>query len=350
MAFLEIKNVKVSGISACCPHAIEDNAGVYSKWGGYDNFLTTTGIARRRIADKNTCASDLCIKAAEKLISELGWEKDSIDAVVFVTQTPDYMVPATSPMIQDKLGLSEECYTLDISLGCSGWVYAMSVLASLLQNGTMKRGLLMAGDTPVKFCSKEDKSTYPLFGDAGTVTALEYNENVNSMYFTFNSDGSGKNAIIIEEGGYRNLINNHSFELKEYGEGIIRSNMELSMDGMSVFSFAISKAPKSVNGLLRKFNLDKEHIDYFIFHQANLFLNEKIRKKLNIEAQKVPYCLDDYGNTSCASIPLTLVTRKSNELQSRSLKIVGCGFGVGLSWGSIYFETNNIVCPDLIEI
>lgn len=103
----------------------------------------------------------------------MGWEKDSIDAVVFVTQTPDYIVPATSPIIQDKLGLSKECYTLDISLGCSGWVYAMSVLSSLLQNGTMKRGLLLAGDTPVKFCSKVTRCTYPLFGDAGTVTALE---------------------------------------------------------------------------------------------------------------------------------------------------------------------------------
>lgn len=350
MAFLQVKNVKVCGISACCPRNIEDNAEIYSKWGNYNDFFSTTGIAHRRIAPKNVCASDLCIVAAERLISELGWEKDSIDAVVFVTQTPDYIVPATSPIIQDKLGLSKECYTLDISLGCSGWVYAMSVLSSLLQNGTMKRGLLLAGDTPVKFCSKDDKSTYPLFGDAGTVTALEFDQCVNPMFFVFNTDGSGKDSIIIEEGGYRNLFNDNSFMIKEYGEGITRSKIDLAMDGMSVFSFAISKAPKSINELLETININKECIDYFIFHQANLFLNEKIRKKLKIESIKVPYSLEDFGNTSCASIPLTMVTKKSKELKSGFLRIIGCGFGVGLSWGSVYFETDKIVCPDLIEI
>lgn len=350
MAFLKINNVKISGISACCPKYIEDNAEIYKKWGNYESFFSTTGIAKRRVAPENICASDLCITAAEKLILELGWEKNSIDAVVFVTQTPDYIVPSTSPIIQDKLGLSKDCYTLDISLGCSGWVYALSVIASLMQNGTIQRGLLMAGDTPVKFCSKEDKSTYPLFGDAGSVTALEFDENVNPIFFVFNTDGSGKDAIMIENGGYRNTFNIDSTLLKQHDEGILRSNINLSMDGMSVFSFAISKVPKSVNELIEKVGKDKDDIDCFVFHQANLFLNEKIRKKLKIDAEKVPYSLENFGNTSCASIPLTLVTKKKEQLTNEKMNLVGCGFGVGLSWASVYFETNKIICPKLIEI
>ena len=350
MAFLEIRNVKVGGISACCPRTSEDNAGVYAKWGGYESFQNSTGISRRRVCDDKTCSSDLCVVAAERLLSELGWERQSVDAVVFVSQTPDYILPATSPVIQDRLGLPQDCYTLDISLGCSGWVYAMSVIASLIQNGTMRRGLLLAGDTPSRFCSNEDKSTYPLFGDAGTVTALEYDETAAPMSFVFNTDGSGKDAIIIQDGGYRNKTTQQSFAVKEKGEGIVKSDVDLTMDGMSVFSFAISKAPKSVNALLDKIGRDRSEIDLFTFHQANLFLNEKIRKKLKLEAEKVPYCLDEFGNTSCASIPLTLVTRKRGELLSRNLKHIACGFGVGLSWGSVYFETDNIVCPELIEV
>lgn len=350
MAFLEIKNVKVCGISACCPRKCEDNSEIYSKLGGYDNFFATTGIAKRRIAGEDICASDLCVTAAEKLIAELGWEKESIDAIVFVTQTPDYIVPATSPIMQERLELSKACFTLDISLGCSGWVYAMSVLAALLQSGTMRRGLLMAGDTPTKFCSKNDKSTYPLFGDAGTVTALEFKKGASPISFLFNTDGSGKDAIIIEDGGYRNPVNKNSFIGKEYSEGVSHSNIELSMDGMSVFSFAISKAPKSVNELLDKIGCNKDDIDCFVFHQANLFLNEKIRKKLKLEQEKVPYSLMNFGNTSCASIPLTMVTQKRKELSENNMKFIGCGFGVGLSWASVSFETNRVICPELIEI
>lgn len=184
MAYLRINNVKVSGISACVPETklINDNL----------DFIKTTGIKEHRQASTEICSSDLCQDAAEKLISELGWSRDEIDALVFVSQTPDYKsVPATSCLLQDKLGLSKDCYTIDISLGCSGWVYGMSVIASLMQSGGIKKGLLLAGDTPLKFCSPNDKSTFPLFGDAGTVTALEYSEVSSPMYFGLNSNGGG---------------------------------------------------------------------------------------------------------------------------------------------------------------
>lgn len=350
MAFLKVNNVRVCGVSACVPKLVEENAAIYAKWGDFSSFVGTTGIERRHISSPEVCSSDLCVSSAEKLIAELGWEKESIDAIVFVSQTPDYILPATSPILQDKLGLSEECYTLDISLGCSGWVYALCTLATLMQNGSVKRGLVLAGETPSKICSPEDKSTWPLFGDAGTATAIEYAEDASPILFHMCADGSGKDTIIINDGGYRNQTTTESFALEEHGEGVKRNKLHVELDGMSVFSFGISKAPKSVKKLLENFEIDKDSVDKFVFHQANLFMNEKIRKKLKLEEEKVPYCLKDFGNTSCASIPLTLVSQNREELKSKKLNIIGCGFGVGLSWGSVYFETDKIVCPELVEL
>ena len=350
MAIFDFKHISIKGVSACVPRIEEYNSEIYPKWGNYEQFLSTTGIQQRRKASSEICSSDLCISAAEKLISDLNWSKSDIDAVIFVTQTPDYILPATSTIIQEKLGLDQHCYTLDISLGCSGWVYALSVITALMQNGAMKKGLLLAGDTILKFCSPEDKSTYPLFGDAGTATALEYDVNATPLKFIMHSDGSGYEAIIIRDGGYRSPVSGGSFACKTYGEGLVRNQLNLELDGMSVFSFGISKAPEVVNEMLEHFSINKDLVDYYIFHQANLFMNEKIRKKLKLSSEKVPYSLKNFGNTSCASIPLTLVTELCDELRTRSLKHIGCGFGVGLSWGAVYFETNSIICPNLIEI
>lgn len=318
--------------------------------GGVNSFAESTGIKARRRSPQEITASDLCLNAAEKLIADLGWGKSEIEAIVFVSQTPDYDLPATSCLLQERLGLPKECYTLDISLGCSGWVYALSVISALLQNGTIKRGLLLAGDTPTKLCSPDDKSVWPLFGDAGTATAVEYDEKSCGMQFMFNTDGKGAETIIVREGGYRNPFNANSLTPVDYGEDKIRNGVQVELDGMDVFSFGITKAPKSVKHLCEHFNIDKDGVDIFTFHQANLMMNEMIRKKLKLPEDKVPYCMDEFGNTSCASIPLALVTREREKLQNGHLKQIACGFGVGLSWGSVYFETDKIAVPELIEI
>lgn len=352
MAFIEIKNVAIKGVSACVSKNVVDNATVYDKkWAGYDNFVNTTGIAKHRNSPDGVCSSDLCVEAAEKLLADLAWEMSEIEALVFVTQTPDfYSVPATSCLLQDRLGLSKNCYTLDISLGCSGWVYAMTVIGSLMQNGTIKKGLLLAGDTPSKFCSEDDKSTFPLFGDAGTATALEFSKDALPIRCAMFTDGSGYKAINLKAGGYRNPVTKESFEMKNYGEGKDRNELNLEMDGESVFVFGISQAPKAIKALAANYEIDLNEIDLFTFHQANLFMNEKIRNKLKIDAEKVPYCLQEYGNTSCASIPLTLVSRCSEQLRTRKIRHIACGFGVGLSWGALNFETETITVPELIEL
>ena len=351
MAIISFQNVKITGISACVPKNISENknSSVFENSSVAD-FISATGIERRRVADNETCTSDLCYASAVRLIDELGWDKNEIDCLVFVTQTPDYIVPATSPILQDRLGLSMDCYTLDISLGCSGWVYGLSVIASLMSSGGIRKGLLCVGDTLSKFCSVDDKSTYPLFGDAGTVTALEYQEGAEGFKFNMNSDGRGAEAIMIEDGGYRNPVSQVSFVKTELSEGITKNKLQLHLDGMDVFSFGISKAPKSVQKLIDVYQIEKESVDAFVFHQANKFMNEKIRKKLKIDSEKVPYSLKDFGNTSGATIPLTMVTNMQSKLRASKQNIIASGFGVGLSWGAVYFSTQNIVCTDLIEL
>lgn len=349
MAFIDVKNVSVRGMSACVP-VVKDYLKDIYKWDGSDAFIESTGIAARRRVNDSMTAADLCAKAAEALIENLGWDKAEVDALVFVTQTPDYILPATSCVLQHRLGLSTDCYTLDISLGCSGWVYALSVITALMQAGTFRKGLLLAGDTVTKLCSPEDKSTFPLFGDAGTATALEYDNDSTGFKFVFNTDGKGYETIICKEGAYRTPVSIDSLKLMGHGEGISRRGIDLELDGMDVFSFGITKAPKSVKELCEHFVIDKESVDIFTFHQANKMMNEMIRKKLKLPTEKVPYCMDEFGNTSCASIPLAFVTRERKRLETESLKHIACGFGVGLSWGSVYFETSKIKVLELIQI
>lgn len=349
MAFLEVKNVRIAGMSACVPKEIEENKSIalFSAEEA-EKFIASTGIERRHISQKQL-PSDLCCLAAEKLISDLGWKKEEIDAVVFVTQTPDYIVPATSCIIQSRLGLSEECYTLDISLGCSGWVYGLSVVSNLLSSGMMKKALFLCGDT-THATSKEDRSAYPLFGEAGTVTALEFSAKANSFKFHFATDGSGYDAIIIPDGGFRNPFSSKSLDMEEIEPGIKRNRLNTILNGMDIFSFGISKAPETIVKLSEKFGIKLDETDYFIFHQANKFMNEKIRKKLKLPENKVPYSLKNFGNTSSATIVLTLLTELKKETSTEKHSYIACGFGVGLSWASVAFELDNIVVSDLVTI
>jgi len=350
MALLSIKNIALKGIASCVPKKVEDNSSLkVFKGDEAEKFSASTGIYRRRVAEKDSTTSDLCYHAAEKILESLYWEKESVECLIFVTQTPDYILPATSCILQDRLGLSVETYTLDISLGCSGWVYGLATISQIMSASGMKRGLLLVGDTITKFCSKDDKSSYPLFGDAGTATAFEYLEGSEFKIHTA-TDGSGYRAIIIPEGGYREVVNESSLNKINYEEGITRNGVELALNGLDVFVFGISKVPQSVNLLLDKIGVERDKVDYFLFHQANMFMNEKIRKKLKLIPEQVPYSLENFGNTSSATIPLTMTVKIREQLEKEKLKLIACGFGVGLSWATVYFETDGIVCPELIEI
>lgn len=354
MAFLNNNHVVVRGIASAVPANIVNVRDIYRKeWGDVEEFIKATTIQTLHVSMPDQTSSDLCVAAAEKLIEELEWEKESIGAIVFVTQTPDYyFVPATACHIQDRLKLSKSCLSFDVTLGCSGWVYGMGIVSSMLNNGTIKRALLLAGDTCSKTANSEDQGAAPLFGDAGTATALEFNPESGSFGIktVLYSDGDGYDAIICREGAFRTPITVDSFPYFIDVNGHKRLPFCGEMDGMSVFTFAISQAPKSIKALLEHFNIDKDDVDILALHQANLIINDKIIKKVKFGKARYPQSMREFGNTSCASIPLSLLTEEAHTLSKSKSLVVACGFGVGLSWGSLAFKPDHIVVPSLIEV
>lgn len=344
MAYLDFKNVRIAGISAGVPDRIVDNLAEKNQSNTYDAsaFVELTGVKERRYSDVLTTA-DLCYEAAEKLLADLKWEKKDVDALIFVSQTRDYIEPATACILQDRLGLNKECYASDTSLGCSGWVYGLSQMAGLLQGG-VKKALLLAGD--VSSCySKND----PLFGCAGTATALEFHDGAENIKFHFGTDGSGFDAVINPDGGARNKFSEKSFD-KILVDGKTYRRFETTLKGMDVFAFGISTAPKSIKMLDEHFGLNHNEYDYVVLHQANMKMNQVIARKLQLDAGKVPSSMLKFGNTSSASIPLTIVTQLRDKLKGRAVKIIGCGFGIGLSWGSVAFSLDDVVVSELVEV
>lgn len=344
MAFLNVKNVAIVGMSAGVPKQVMPTISTTDKYDA-SAFVETTGVIEKRYSNDFT-TSDLGQAAAEQLIADLNWDKKEIGALVFVTQTPDYILPATSCILQDKLGLSKDCYSLDISLGCSGWVYGLSVISSLMQTGMIKKGILIAGDARKQCFEEADQ----LFGFAGTATAVEYQEGAEGFKFHFGTDGSGYDAIIKPVGGCRNQVTADDLVPVMCEDGRMRHGFQTLMKGMDVFAFAITTAPKSIKKLVAEYSLNTADVEYYIFHQANRKINETISKKLKLKEEQVPYSMTHFGNTSSASIPITIVTQLADKLANKKTEMIGCGFGVGLSWGTVHFTTDNPVISKLVEL
>ncbi len=344
MAFIEVRNVSIKGISAGVPRRVIDNIKEFNNYSSDytpEAFVESTGVRERRIDDLT--ASDLCVPAAKQLMEDLNWSSQDVDAVVFVSQTHDYILPATACIIQERLGLRKECYAIDLSLGCSGWVYGLSVVSSLLQNGCIKKALLLCGEAKRRVQYDE-----PLFGYAGTATALTYDEGAEGFKFHFGTDGSGYDAIIIPDGGSRNQFTAKSLEMEDFNGRKI-NRLYSRMKGMDVFAFGISTVPKSVKQLSEHFSIDYQDADYYVLHQANMKMNNMIVKKLKLDPEKVPNCLEFFGNTSSASVPLDIVTQLNGKVDGHR-KFICCGFGVGLSWGTVAFSTNDLILSKLVEV
>lgn len=352
MGFLTINNVKIVGLAACIPPTIEENISlpIFSDRSEAEKVIASTGIERRRIVKPGTTASDLTYQAIHKLLPKLDWTAESIDVLIYVCTSRDYIAPITSAILQDRLGFRKDCYCLDLPLGCSGWVYGMSNLASLLSHGQLKRGLLVCAETNSLNRSPKDKTVKPLFGDAATVTALEYDSTWDKpLQFSFGVDGSGYKAVWTEFGGTRNPVTRDAIIEKEIAPGIIRKGIDMVVNGMDVFSFAIKVPPCSLEELINYYKIDLNNIDFLFLHQANKYIDERIRKKLKLPEHKVPYCLQDFGNTNSASIPLAMVACKAEELQKGSYECLACGFGIGLAWGSMHYWIEKLKSAIMVE-
>lgn len=352
MASRIFEKVAIRGISASVPDKILRNETISGDKAEVHKVAKTIGILKRHIADATLCTSDLCYEAANQLLKHLDWEKNSVDALIFVSQTPDYVLPATSCVLQNRLGLSTHCATFDINLGCSGYIYGLLSAFSLISETGIKRVLLLVGDTVSKMVSPNDIPANILFGDAGTATAIEFDSEAEASYFILGTDGSGEKSLIVEAGGFRKPTSEQTKIRKNHPKDqIIRSDEELFIDGSAVFSFTLQRVPETIHHLLNLANQPLSKIDGWLFHQANKFMLDYLGQKTHIDADKIWINIEEYGNTSSASIPLLMVTHgKKNGLDNQIKNIGMMGFGVGLSWGAALIQMNNIVLPDVIFV
>ncbi|MBQ6078702.1 MAG: ketoacyl-ACP synthase III [Muribaculaceae bacterium] len=348
MANITFHNVGIRALSACVPHDV-----VYNKDLGYlipdeeiEKVIDNIGIVERRIAADDVTASDLCFKAAQQLMHDNDINPESIDVLLFMSQTPDYRIPATSCILQHRLGLPKSTLCFDISLGCSGYIFALSTAFAYASMDGINRVLLLDGETFSKIVNRKDKVDWPLYGDAGTATLIEKGDFGDSSFF-LNTDGSGEDDLKIHA-GFRNPITPDSCVEREREDGNIRTDLEVFMDGMDVFNFAISKVPKSVKEVVNRAGKTIDDIDYLVFHQSNRFMMDFFVKKLKISPEKVPYCISKYGNTSSSSVPLTISSELSDRLDGDKT-IVMSGFGAGLSWGSALIQTRDCKVSPVIE-
>lgn len=349
MAFITFNNIGIKAISACVPSKIEKSEDLNYFMGPEEiqKVIKNIGVEERRIADKDTCTSDLCYKAAEKLIIDNNLEKSSINALIFVSQTPDFHQPATAPILQHRLGLSSDTLSFDINLACSGYVYGLSTAFSYASQPGIDKVLLLVGETMSKIVSRYDKVNTPLFGDAGTATLIEKGD-YGSSVFSLHSDGSGADVMMIPSGGYRNPSTFESLIERTDENGDRRTDGQFRMDGMGVFNFGMKEEPRDIKNLLEKAEVRLEELDLLIYHQANRFMTDFFTKWLKFDKTKTPYSINKFGNTSSASIPLTIVSELWNKYPNRE-KVVLSGFGAGLSWGSVLLDLSDCNISPLIE-
>ena len=350
MAILKYNNIGISAIAACVPQKIE-----YNKDLGYmmsdeeiQKAIQNIGIEERRITDSNVCASDLCFKAAQQLLIDNAIDPQSIDVLIFVSQTSDYHQPATAAILQHKLGLSKNTLAFDINLACSGYVYGLSTAYAYAQNEGVNRVLLLVGETMSKIVSRYDKVNTPLFGDAGTATLIEKGEQFGTAVFSLHTDGKGAEVMMIPDGGFRNTVSADSFVEETDANGDKRSRLQFRMDGMAVFNFGMSEEPRDVKNLVEAAGLELGQVDLLIYHQANKFMTDFFSKWLKFDKAKTPYSIRKYGNTSSASIPLTIVSELYEAYPERK-NVILSGFGAGLSWGSVLLDLNSCKISRITE-
>ncbi len=353
MAILKYNNVGITALAACVPRQVIDNYHYdLDIWPEEEvkKVVDKVGVTERRFVDDNTCASDLCFAAAERLIADNNIDKSEIDLLVFLSQTPDYRMPATSLLLQDRLGLSLSTMAFDISLGCSGFINALSIVYAMMQNRGFHKALLLDGETRSKVYSRKDRREAFIFGDAGVAALIERDEKFGASHFSLNSDGSRGELIMIKGGGYRNMSSVETLKEKVVDEyGNIRTDEQGYMNGADVFNFVIVEVPKDIKRIMAVAGEDVQNMDYYIFHQANAFINNHIAKKLKLDGKRIPWTIQKYGNTSSVSVPLTIVSELKNHMQGEK-KLMMSAFGVGMAWATAIVPFVDCRISDIVEI
>ena len=352
MAFLTFEGIGITAMAGAVPKHVIHNYE-YTQYFPADQVkevVDKVGVFERRFADEKTCSSDLCYAAAERLIADNNVDKSEIDLLVFLSQTPDYRMPATSIILQDRLGLPQSCVAFDMQLGCAGFCYALSVVYGMMQGGNIRKALILDGETRSKVYSPKDRRSAFIFGDGGVAALVERNEKFGQSWFSLNSDGSRHDLIMIKGGGYRNMSSEETLKervVDEYGN--IRSHEQGYMRGGDVFNFVIREIPRDIKKTLEFSGVDKDAIDYIVFHQANNFINSYIAKKMKLDTDKIPHTIEKFGNTSSVSVPLTIVSELKDKLEGNKTLLLSA-FGVAMCWATGIVPFVDCKVSEIVEV
>jgi 3-oxoacyl-[acyl-carrier-protein] synthase III len=343
-----IQNVSVRGIAAAVPMRKEGQEDLAKVFGERDakRLVLGTGIVERRI-DHSLTTQDLCGQSAKVLMEECEWSPSTIDHLIFVSQSPDYILPQSACILQAELGLPRSATAFDVRQGCAGAPFGIWLAGRILQKG--ERALVLLGDVSDRVAPR-DRSAVPIFGDGGSAILMEYDEKASPIFCSTGTDGRGYENIIIPAGAGRCPSSSETRELHEDAQGNWRSREHIFMNGQEVFSFALQHVPELARECLDMAGWNIDDCDDVVFHQANEFMIKTIATKVGIPMSKVPLCLSRFGNTSSASIALALVTERKAALGGEKRRYLLLGFGVGWSWAGVALEMDSVVVPDLIEV
>jgi len=317
-----------------------DLALEFPEW-GVDKIEAKTGIQCRHVTTPEQCSSDLAVAAAQKLFASGACSPEEIDYILLCTQSPDYFLPTTACLVQHRLGIPTTAGALDFNLGCSGYIYGLGMAEGLISSHQASNVLLLTAETYSKFLHPKDRSVRTLFGDAAAATLLTASESPDPLLgpFLYGTDGSGGPNLIVPAGGLRTPRSESTAVAIEDDQGNTRSQDDLFMDGPEIFNFTLSAVPKSVNRLLEKSGMTLEEVDLFVFHQANQYMLEHLRKRMKIPTEKFSVALKHCGNTVSSTIPIALKIAAAEGRLKEGLRVMLVGFGVGYSWGATMLRT-----------
>ena len=337
-----IGGVALRGVVSAVPGPSIDNARFVERFGeqAVADVVKMIGVEGRHWARPDQTTADLCFDAAKVLLERLDWAPDSVDALIFVSQTPDYRLPATACVLHGRLGLASGCQAFDVGLGCSGYTYGLWLASTLILAGC-RRVLLLAGETSSRLVDPSDRGTAILFGDAGAASGLERSPGAPPIHFRLGSDGSGASSLIVPKGGFRDPLPD-----PRWPEGL--DPEKLYMDGGEVFTFTLRTVPKLIKDTLANAGVAGDSVDAYLLHQANRFMLRHIAKKIGASESQTPINIDRYGNTSSATLPLLLTTDLAERAKAAPSRMMFVGFGVGLSWGAVLMDLQPLVCAETI--
>ncbi|MBF0240595.1 MAG: ketoacyl-ACP synthase III [SAR324 cluster bacterium] len=294
-----------------------------------------TGISTRFLSDENECASDMAVEAAQKLFDTNLCKPKDIDTLILCTQSPDYFLPTTACILQDRLGLSQRVGAFDINLGCSGYIYGLGLAKGLIETSQSENVLLLTAETYTKFIHHQDKSVRTIFSDAAAATLINTQKKPFQIGpFVYGTDGSGYQNLIVPVGGMRHPKKQLEYDVHKDEQGNQRTDENLFMHGHELFNFTLRVVEPTVTQLLEKAEITLDSIDYFIFHQANKFMLDYLRKRIKIPKEKFIIDVKDYGNTVSSTIPLALKNKFNDGTIQKNQTLMLVGFGVGYSWGA----------------